>query len=77
MSPLFSVAFDLILSKLAGKEAIHDILNEFEFRSDRTIDYGNSCPWSPESNFNRLIIEGTSSSHFLDCFLFDPFYSCM
>ena len=40
----FLVAFDPILSKPAGNEDIHDILDEFEFRSDRTIDYGVSCP---------------------------------
>ena len=44
----FSVAIDLILSKLAGNEDMHNILNEFEFRPDRTTDHGVSCPWASE-----------------------------
>ena len=40
----FSVAIDLILFKLAGNEDRHNILDEFEFRPDLTIDYGVSCP---------------------------------
>ena len=43
VTTFFSIAFDPILSKLAGNDDIHDILDEFEFRSDRTIDYGVSC----------------------------------
>ena len=41
---LFSVAIDPILFKLAGNEDMHNILDEFEFRPDRTTDYGVSCP---------------------------------
>ena len=40
----FSVAIDQILFKLAGNEDIHNILDEFKFRPDRTTDYGVSCP---------------------------------
>ena len=40
----FSVAIDPILFKLAGKEDMHNILDEFEFRPDETTDYGVSCP---------------------------------
>ena len=29
---------------LAGNEDMHNILDEFEFRPDRTTDYGVSCP---------------------------------
>ena len=36
----FSVATEPILFKLAGNEDMHNILDEFEFRPDRTIDYG-------------------------------------
>ena len=43
-SPLFSIAIDPILFKLAGNEDMHNILDEFEFRPDRTTDYGVSCP---------------------------------
>ena len=40
----FSVAMDPIHFKLAGNEDMHNILDEFEFRPDRTTDYGVSCP---------------------------------
>ena len=40
----FSVAIDQILFKLAGNEDMHNILDEFKFRPDRTTDYGVSCP---------------------------------
>ena len=41
---LFSVVFDPILFMLAGNEDMHKILDKFEFRPDRTTDYGFSCP---------------------------------
>ena len=44
----FSVAIDPILSNFAGNEDMHNILVEFEFRPDRTTDYGVSCPWASE-----------------------------
>ena len=31
--------------KLAGNKDMHNIMNEFEFRPDRTTDYGVSCSW--------------------------------
>ena len=34
---------DPIFFKLAGNKDMH-IMNEFEFRPDRTTDYGVSCP---------------------------------
>ena len=40
----FSVAIDPILFKLTGNEDMHNILDEFEFRPDRSTDYGVSCP---------------------------------
>ena len=44
MSPqLFSVVFDPIFFILAGNEDMHKISDEFEFRPDRTTDYGVSC----------------------------------
>ena len=43
-SPLFLVAIDPILFKLAGNEDMHNILDEFEFRPDLTTDYGVSWP---------------------------------
>ena len=45
---VFSVAIDPILFKLAGNEDMHNILDEFEFRTDLTTDYGVSCPWASE-----------------------------
>ena len=38
----FSVAIDPMLFKFAGNEDMHNILDEFEFRPDRTTDYGVS-----------------------------------
>ena len=43
---LFSVAIDPILFVFAGNEDMHKISDEFEFRPDRTTDYGVSCPWA-------------------------------
>ena len=43
---LFSVAFDLILLILAANENMHKVSHEFEFRPDRTTDYGVSCHWT-------------------------------
>ena len=40
----FSVAIDPIHFKLAGNEDMHNTFDEFEFRPDRTTDYGVSCP---------------------------------
>ena len=42
---LLSTVFDPILFILAGNEDMHKISDEFEFRPDRTSDYGVSCPW--------------------------------
>ena len=41
---LFSVTFDWIFVKLAGNEDRHKSSNEFEFGSDRIIDFGVICP---------------------------------
>ena len=41
---LFSIVFDPILFILADNKDMHKILDEFEFRPDRTTDYGVSCP---------------------------------
>ena len=40
------VDIDPIFFKLAGNKDMHNIMNEFEFRPDRTTDYGVSCPWA-------------------------------
>ena len=44
----FSVVIDPILFKLTGNEDMHNILDEFEFRPDRTTNYGVSRPWASE-----------------------------
>ena len=46
VSHLFSVAFDPILFILTGNEDMPKISDKFEFRPDRTTDYGVSCPWA-------------------------------
>ena len=43
---VISVDIDSIFFKLAGNKDMHNIMNEFEFRRDRTTDYGVSCPWA-------------------------------
>ena len=43
---VISVDIDPIFFKLAGNKDMHNIMNEFEFRRDRTTDYGVSCPWA-------------------------------
>ena len=39
---VISVDIDQIFFKLAGNKNMHNIMNEFEFRPDRTTDYGVS-----------------------------------
>ena len=41
---VISVDIDPIFFKLAGNKDMHNIMNEFKFRPDRTTDYGVSCP---------------------------------
>ena len=41
---VISVNIDPIFFKLAGNKDMHNIMNELEFRPDRTTDYGVSCP---------------------------------
>ena len=43
---VISVDIDPIFFKLAGNKDMHNIMNEFEFRPDRTTDYEVSCPWA-------------------------------
>ena len=69
----FSVAIDPILFKLTGNEDMHNILDELEFRPDRTTDYGVSCLWASENfpwtyngkneviTFSRLFLIGSFS----------------
>ena len=41
---VFSNVFDWIFFILAGKDDMHESLDEFEIRPDSTMDYGVSCP---------------------------------
>ena len=41
---VISVDIDPIFFKLAGNKHMHNIMNEFKFRPDRTTDYGVSYP---------------------------------
>ena len=41
---VISVDIDPIFFKLAGNKDMHNIMNEFKFRPNRTTDYGVSCP---------------------------------
>ena len=43
---VISVDIDPIFFKLAGNKNMHNIMNEFKFRPDRTTDYRVSCPWA-------------------------------
>ena len=52
----FSVAIDKIHFKFVGNEDIHNISDEFEFRPDRTTDYGVNCPWTSKKYPHRLIM---------------------
>ena len=46
---IISIDIDPIFFKLAGNKDMHNIMNEFEFRPDRTTDYGVSCPWASKT----------------------------
>ena len=50
---VISVDIDPIFFKFAGNKAMHNIMNEFEFRPDRTTDYGVSCPWASKKYPHR------------------------
>ena len=41
---IISLDIDPMFFKLAGNKDMHNIMNEFEFRPDRTSDNGVSCP---------------------------------
>ena len=56
MSLLFLGCFYPIHFILAGNEDMHKISDEFEFRPDRTTDYGVSCPWASKKNPHILIM---------------------
>ena len=41
---------------LTGNNDMHKISDEFEFRPDRTTDYGVSCPWASKKFSHTLIM---------------------
>ena len=49
VSTFSRLLFDPILFILAGNKDMHKISNEFEFRPDRTTDYGVSCSWASKN----------------------------
>ena len=75
---VISVDIDPIFFKLAGNKDMHNIMNEFEFRPDRTTDYGVSCPWASKRNTPiDLIMWKMVFPLFLCCFWLDPFDTFM
>ena len=74
---VISVDIDPIFFKLAGNKNMHNIMNEFEFRPDRTTDYGVSCPWASKKYPHRLIMGKMMFPLFLCCFWLDPFDTFM
>ena len=68
--PFFSVAIDPIHFKFIGNKDMHIILNEFEFRPDRTTNYRVICPWTSKKYPHRLIMGKMVSPLFL--VVFDP-----
>ena len=65
---VISVDIDPIFFKLAGNKDMHNIMNEFEFRPDRTTDYGVSCPRASKKYPHRLIMGEMMFPFFLCCF---------
>ena len=63
-----------IFFKIAGNKDMHNIMNEFEFRPDRTTDYGVSCPWASKKYPHRLIMGKMVFPLFLCCFFIGSFW---
>ena len=61
---VISVDIDQIFFKLAGNKNMHNIMKEFEFRPDRTTDYGVSCPWASKKYPYRPYNGGKWCFHF-------------
>ena len=74
---VISVDIDPISFKLAGNKDMHNIMNKFKFRPDRTTDYGVSCPWASKKYPHRLIMGKMVFPLFLCCFWLDPFDTFM
>ena len=53
---------------------MHNIMNEFEFRPDRTTDYGVSCPWASKKYPYRPYNGENGVSTFSLLFLIESFW---
>ena len=71
---VISIDIDPIFFKLAGNKDMHNIMNEFEFRPDRTTDYGVSCPWASKKYPHRHIMGKMVFPLFLLLFLIGSFW---
>ena len=71
---VISVDIDPIFFKLAGDKDMHNIMNEFEFRPDRTTDYGVSCPWASKEYPYRPFNGENGVSTFSLLFLIGSFW---
>ena len=71
---VISVDIDPIFFKLAGNKNMHNIMNEFEFRPDRTTDYGVSCPWASKKYSYRPYNGENGVSTFSLLFLIGSFW---
>ena len=71
---VISVDIDPIFFKLAGNKAMRNIMNEFEFRPDRTTDYGVSCPWASKKYPHRPYNGENGVSTFSLLFLIGSFW---
>ena len=71
---VISVDIDPIFFKLAGNKDMHNIMNEFKFRPDRTTDYGVSCPWASKKYPYRLYNGENGVSTFSLLFLIGSFW---
>ena len=71
---VISVDIDPIFFKLAGNKNMHNIMNEFDFRPDRTTDYGVSCPWASKKYSYRPYNGENGVSTFSLLFLIGSFW---
>ena len=71
---VISVDINPIFFKLAGNKNMHNIMNEFEFRPDRTNDYGVSCPWASKKYSYRPYNGENGVSTFSLLFLIGSFW---
>ena len=71
---VISVDIDPIFFKLAGNKDMHNIMHEFEFRPDRTTEYGVICPWTSKKYPHRPYNGENGVSTFSLSFLIASFW---